>query len=734
MLNYFPFHQQINENDCGPVCLQMILSYYQDQTGLDVVKDLCSTDLEGTSLAELEYALKHLGYEAIGAMVSMEYLEEAQLPCIVHWQENHYVVVYKITKTKVYIADPAVGKLKLSYSEFINGWKREEDLGIVLLIERNVLSTINSKSSNKSSHSLFRFAKSIFSSYGVYTKRIILFVLATGLISLLFPFLTQVLVDHGIRNEDLTLVYIIVFAHIIFYVSQSIAEVLKTWLLLKFGNRISYNIISGFFTKLFQFHISFFDKRSPGDVFQRLYDIERIESFFTSNTLNIFFTLLSLTVYLPILFIYDSNIFLIFVFFTALIILWIYLFQSKRKILDNQRFQILSSDNIYSHQLIYGMQEIQLNQSADRRKEQWQSNRIRYFNFLEKMLSTNQYQNTGVRIINELKNIIIIFVAAKLVIEGSLTLGILLAIMFIIGQLNYPLLESIHFFHNAQDASLSFKRLHEFFKEKIPEETHDTIILPKQQKDIIITQLDFRYGPKYDFALKDINLTIIKNKVTAIVGASGSGKTTLLKLLLKYYQPEKGLIQLDSFNLNHISKDQWLSMCGIVMQEGYIFYDSILRNITESRSKQATDLAKVWKVLELTKLHDFVLSLPHGLNTRIGNSGLPLSGGQKQRLLLCRALYKDPQYLFFDEATSHLDAETEKIIVNNLNRFFNNRTVVVIAHRLSTVKHADQIVVMDQGKIIELGNHHQLIHQKGAYYELIQNQLDLNGKQAKRFN
>jgi len=419
------------------------------------------------------------------------------------------------------------------------------------------------------------------------------------------------------------------------------------------------------------------------------------------------------------------KIFVVFLFGSILYALWVIIFMKKRKELDYKRFAQMADNQSNVIQLITGMQEIKLNNCEKQKRWEWERIQARLFKVSVKSLALNQYQQAGSMFINELKNIIISFMAAAAVIHGEMTLGMMMAVQYIIGQLNSPIAQLIGFMQSAQDAKISLERLSEIHEKEDEEKLEDPKLnLLPAKKNIVIEKLSFQYeGPHSEMVLNNIELKIPEKKITAIVGSSGSGKTTLIKLLLGFYAPIKGEITIGDTGLENFSQRMWRSTCGVVMQDGYIFSDTIAKNIAVS--EEIVDKEKLLNAVKAANIQDFIETLPLSYNTKIGQDGHGLSQGQKQRILIARAVYKNPEFIFLDEATNALDANNERVIMDNLNEFFKGRTVVVVAHRLSTVKNADQIVVLEKGKIVESGNHQELTKKRGAYYELVKNQLEL---------
>jgi ATP-binding cassette, subfamily B, bacterial len=733
-MSSFPFFQQHDAMDCGPACLKMIAAHYGKSFNLQTLREKSYLSRQGVSLLGISEAAESLGFRTVGVRISFQQLvKEASLPCIVHWKQNHFIVVYKIRPVRggrdhiIYAADPAVGKIRLSKKEFLQSWastiQNDEEQGICLILEPTP--DFYSTEDEKADKTGFRYLFSYLRPYRKHIFQLFLGLLAGSLIQLLFPFLTQAVVDIGISNQDLGFVQLVLFAQLFLFVSRVSVEFIRSWILLHVSTRVNISLISDFLIKLMKLPISFFDTKLIGDLLQRIGDHHRIENFLTSSTLNILFSLISLLVFGIVLAIYNIWIFVIFLVATILYVLWVLAFLKRRRELDYRRFTRMAEHQSALIELITGMQEIKLNDCEKQKRWEWESIRARLFRLNIKSLSLYQYQQAGASFVNELKNILITFFAAWAVIQGNMTLGMMLAVSYIIGQLNSPVEQLLGLITASQDARISLERLGEIHnqKDEDPEE-EDKIVMLADDRTIAIEGVSFQYeGPSSPFVLQDIRLEIPAGKVTAIVGASGSGKTTLVKLLLSFYAPQRGEIRVGGARLDKINSRFWRQHCGVVLQDGFLFNDTIARNI--ALGEEQPDKARLLDAVRVANIQGFIEDLPLGYNTRVGDNGQGLSQGQKQRLLIARALYKDPEFLFFDEATNALDAGNEKIIIENLEKVFRGKTVIVVAHRLSTVKNADQIVVLEAGRLVEKGTHEELVRKKGVYYTLVKNQLEL---------
>jgi len=722
----FPFYSQLDSMDCGPACLRMITKYYGKIYSLQYLREKSFLGREGVSLLSISDSAEAIGMRTLAVRLSYEKLkEEVPLPCIAHWRQSHFIVIYKIKKDKIYIADPAHGLLSYSKEEFLKGWiSTGENEGVILLLEPTP-DFYQKEDERKREKFGFKFLFSYLFSYKKFLVQLFFGLLLGSLLQLIFPFLTQSLVDFGISNQNIGFVYTILLAQLMLFLSRATVDFIRGWILLHVGTRINISIVSDFLIKLMKLPLSFFDAKKIGDILQRVGDHNRIESFLTSTTLNILFSMFNLVIFGIVLVIYSMKIFIIFIVGSTIYIAWILIFLKKRRELDYKRFGQLADNQSHLIQLITGMQEIKLSSSEKQKRWEWEHIQARLFKTNVRSLSIGQFQQGGTLFINELKNIIITFLAAREVIEGNITLGMMLAISYIIGQLNAPVNQILDFIQTAQDAKLSLERvgeIHELEEEESPDK--DKISIIPEDKGIYVSNFDFQYeGPRSEYVLKNLTLHIPRGKITAIVGVSGSGKTTLIKNLLKFYEPTNGKITLGNINLTNINTRLWRQKCGVVMQDGYIFSDTITKNIAMGDEK--IDKDRILHAVKIANIHEFIESLPLAYTTKIGKDGHGLSEGQKQRILIARAVYKNPEYIFFDEATNSLDANNERVIMENLEEFFKGKTVVIVAHRLSTVKKADQIVVLDKGQIVEKGTHAELTKLRGAYYNLVKDQLEL---------
>ena len=710
----------------------MVCKYFGREYSLDSLSKQCFATTEGVSMLGINEAANTLGLHTISARATIEMLGEVSLPCILHWNQNHFVVLYKVKKgKKFYVADPGKGLVTYSLEEFKQHWistsSNGEDKGIAMFLETTpafFTYKMEGEENIKEKRS-FRFLFGYVKKYRKYFGQIILGLIVGSLLQLVLPFLTQSIVDVGIKNQDIGFVWLILLGQLMLTVSRTAIDFIRRWLLLHISLRINISLVSDFFIKLLKLPMSFFDTKLMGDLMQRMNDHSRVNNFLTQQTLNITFAMLTFVVFSVVLFFYNKLVFVIFLLGSILYGAWMTLFLKRRKVLDYELFEQQAINNNKTYEFITSMQEIKLQDCEQRRRWEWEDTQADLFGVQMKSLKLQQTQEAGSIFINEVKNIIITVVAATAVIHGQMTLGMMLAVQYIIGQLNSPVEQLMNFFYSLQDVKISLERINEIHQ---MDDENGKVGLQTSIEDksegIDIKDIMFKYDPHaLRKTIDDVSIHIPQGKVTAIVGASGSGKTTLIRLMLGYYPVLEGKINIGNTDINKLNKKWWRRQCGVVMQDGVIFSESIARNIAVDDGD--IDKERLLKAAEIACIKDYVMALPLKFNTKIGRDGVGLSQGQKQRILIARAVYKNPDYIFLDEATNSLDANNERSIVENLGKFYKGKTVVIVAHRLSTVKNADQIVVIDHGNVVEVGNHESLTAKRGAYYNLVKNQLEL---------
>lgn len=795
----FPFFKQPGLMDCGPTCLRIVAKHYGKHFSLQSLREKAQIGREGVNLLGISEAAEMVGFRTKSLKLTYDTLvNEANLPAILHWDQNHFVVLYKAKKDSLFVADPGSGLMRLAKQEFKSHWignkENNDEEGVALLLEPSSLLYENTDEVEDQKATGLGF-RNIFSYIFPYKKLVFQLFVGLGVASLLqliLPFLTQSVVDTGVNTGNIHFVYIVLLAQLALFAGRLVVEFVRGWILLHISTRINISILTDFLIKLMKLPVSFFDCKHTGDILQRMNDHSRIESFLTGSSLNVLFSLINLLIFSVVLAVFNTGVFALFILASILYSVWVVVFLRKRRTLDYEKFAVAAKEQSVTIQLVQGMQEIKLNGVERPMRWKWEGLQAKLFRLSMKGLSLNQWQQAGAFFINEGKNIFITFLSAKAVIDGQMTLGSMLAVQYIIGQLNSPIEQMIGFIQSLQNARISMDRLNEIhsMEDEEPDEKHlqkelpvgfqrmvaggrspsqtpakmegygvthsldedSALFLNRDHQleefstntvDPLVTSdgedraqvlqdspflsfknVSFTYpGAGNEPVLRDINLKIPKGKTTAIVGISGSGKTTLLKLLLKFYEPQKGEIKLANTSLANISHKTWRSHCGVVMQESFIFSDSIAKNIAVG--VEEIDMQRLHEALEIANVKEFIESLPLGFNTKIGAEGTGISMGQKQRILIARAVYRNPEFIFFDEATNSLDANNESMILRNLEYFFKGRTVVVVAHRLSTVKNADQIVVLHKGEIAERGAHQELVNLRGEYFTLVKNQLEL---------
>jgi len=729
MLKNFPHYQQHDQSDCGAACLRMIARHYGRFYSLEYLRELTYQRREGVSLLDINEGAERLGFKTLAASISLpRLLEEAPLPCIAFWRQEHYIVVYKTSRTHIWVADPAVGLLQYTHKQFLEGWQSEiedgEPQGVVLLVEPTI--DFYKREGESISKGGFNYVYHYLSRYRQLIGHLVLGFVITLLLQLAFPFLMQSLVDEAISRQDFNFALLVLLAWAVLYGSMVLVEHLRSWIFMHLGIRTNISLISDFLIKVMRLPIRFFDEKMTSDLLKRVQDNVRVERMLTSTSLQAIFSSFTILLMGIVLLHYNAVIFLIFLVGTAVYLLWVFRFMKARREWDYIRFDQSAANQEKMIELISGMQEIKLFNAETSKRWDWERSEARLFRASMKYLAVNQRQRLGAQLLNEAKNILITVFAAKAVIEGQLSLGALFAVQYIIGQINAPMHQLVDFVRAWQDARISLERMNEVHLKENEESPEEKISVLPENSPIRLENVSFHYQGYSEMpVLKNISLTIPYGKTTAIIGSSGSGKTTLIKLLLNMYQPTEGVIKVGDISMSKLSQKSWRSRCGAVLQEGYLFSDSIARNI--GLGDETIDEARLLQAARVANVQAFIESLPLGYGTRIGAEGIGLSQGQKQRLLIARAVYKDPEYFLFDEATNALDAFNEVIILENLAEHFAGRTMVVVAHRLATVLSADYIIVLEDGEIVEQGTNEELRDKKGSYYHLLKNQLELGG-------
>jgi ATP-binding cassette subfamily B protein len=714
--------------DCGPTCLRMIAKHHGRLYSLTYLRERSYADRQGVSIRGLAHAAESIGLRTLAAKVSFEQLaHQAPLPCVAHWEQRHFVVVYRVARGRVYVADPARGLVSYTAEAFARSWASIRDGGVargaVLLLEPTP-AFHEREGDAEGERTRWGLLLSYVSGYGRLLLQAGLGMLVASLLQLVFPFLTQAIVDHGIGHRDLGFVNLILLAQLTLFFSRTAVEAIRNRILFHVGSRVSVSIVADFLAKLTRLPIAFFDTRMVGDVLQRVHDHQRIQQFLTATTFHVAFSALTLVIFGAVLAAYSPAILGVFAAGSAVYLAYVIVFLRRRKELDHLRFAEQARTQSALVEMVLAMPDIKLANAEQAKRWGWERSQARLFRVELRALTLDQLQDGGAAFINELKNIAVTFLAVRLVMDGTMTLGMLLAVQYILGQLNGPLSQLIPFAHAAQDAKLSLERLAEMHARKDEEEPDGKLQTLPADRSLHLRGVTFRYGGPYSApVLDDVELSIPAGRVTAIVGPSGSGKTTLLKLLLKFYEPSEGEVRVGATDLRAVSHRAWRDRCGVVMQDGQLFSDTIAGNVAVG--EECADHERLARAADVANIREFVETRPAGYGTKVGRDGVGMSEGQRQRLLIARAVYKDPDYLFFDEATSALDAANERTIIEHLDEYYRGRTVVVVAHRLSTVRHADQIVVLDGGRVVERGTHAELTALRGSYYHLVKNQLEL---------
>jgi ATP-binding cassette, subfamily B, bacterial len=719
----FPHEFQLDAKDCGPTCIKIIAKYYGRFYSLSYLRDLCGITREGVSFLDISDACESISLRTKCIKIDFAALQTIPLPCIVHWNNDHFIVVYKITKKQVFVSDPAKGLLKYSLPVFKEGWLGSTKTGTALAIEPMADFKQRSAIDKMERKKTFENFLDYFTPYKKSFINLFIVMLIVTVLQAFLPFISKSIIDVGIQTNDLDFIDLVLIANIAIIVSVLLSNMVRDWILLHITSRVNISLISDYLIKLMKLPITFFENKLIGDILQRAQDHERIRDFIMNNSLNFIFSILTFFIFGIILFVYNPILCLIYFTGSTLFILWVVFFLRFRKKLDWEYFDIHTKNQSYWVETIGSIQDIKINNYEKQKRWKWEALQVSMFKIDQKILRITNAQNLGAQFINQLTNLFITFYCAKAVIRGEITFGVMISTQFIIGMLNGPIMQFISFIQSAQYAKISFLRLNEIheLEEEEENETNNSIKLP-EDKSLMLRNVSFQYNRNGNYILSNISMLIPQGKVTAIVGDSGSGKTTLLKLILRLYKPTHGELTMGNLNIQNINLKQWRDSCGAVMQDGKIFSDTIQNNIV--LDDENIDYDRLKRAVTAANIASEIEAMPKGYQTMMGESGRGLSGGQKQRILIARALYKDPDYLFFDEATNSLDVINEQKIVSALEEIFENKTVIVVAHRLSTIRKADQIIVLKNGFITEIGNHDSLMTREGGhYYQLVNTQI-----------
>lgn len=730
--NKFPIYRQYDKMDCGPTCLRMIAAYYGKAYSQEEMMEKCKVGRDGVTIYDLGDCAKQVGFETLPAKVTYElFKSQIPLPCIAYFNSNHFVVVFEILGDIIKVADPGGGIVSYPKEAFLKRWndlaEPKKDQGVVLVLKPNA--DFNKPIDKSKARHDFGLAY-VYTHLKANWKDLVLlsvFLLAGTLLQLVFPLLTQAIVDRGIKEKDLHFIYLILFAQLALVLGRTTVEFGRRWVLMHVSNRINISIVSNFLSNLMRLTIPFFDQRLTGDILRRIDDNTRVERFLSTTSFSIIFAAINLVVYSFLLASYNLPVLFTFIGGSILYMFYILQFMKRRKQIDYMKFGELARTESGVIELIEGIRDIKINNSQNRMNSAWKTSQFKLFKLSRSFTKLQQLQDGGGTMINEIRNVIITFLAAQAVMNGSMTLGMMLAMQYVIGQLHSPIGEFLNFTREYQEAKIGFERMetvHRMEKEDVDGNADNTLHSPTSKSSIDLINVCFNYGSANSrMVLNNISVSFLAGQVTAIVGESGSGKTTLLNLLLKFYRPTSGVVIVGENDLKNMNTDGWRARCGVVMQNGYIFSDTIERNI--ALSSDTVDQSKLANAIQVANLQDTLKDIPNGVNAVIGSEGQGLSAGQKQRILIARAVYKNPDLFLFDEATSSLDATNEGIIMQNLMSSIKGKTAIIIAHRLSTVIHADKIIVLEKGEVKEVGTHKSLITLKGSYHALIKNQLDI---------
>jgi ATP-binding cassette, subfamily B, bacterial len=722
----FPKEHQLDKMDCGPTCLKIVSKYYGRYYSLALLRDLCGTTREGVSISNITNGAERIGLKTRVVKCSVKQLsEEVPLPCIVHWKSHHFVVVYKIKKNRIYISDPASGLVSYPLKEFTRSWlQRNSKKGVVIGLQPEADFHELDLEDHVQNQKSYRSVLGYFRPYRKNILTLVLIMLFATALQASLPFITRAIIDVGVHTSDVDFINIMLIAHAVILISITFSNAVRDWITMHLTARINISLISDYLVKLMKMPITFFENKLIGDILQRAQDHQRIRDFIMGSSLNLVFSSITFLVFSIILFIFDRTIFWCFTGGSMIYLGWVLGFLEVRKRLDTNYFGLMAKDQSYWVETISSMQDIKVNNYEQNKRWKWENLQAKLYKVNVKLLSVTNFQTQGAQLIDGMKNLLITVICAKSVISGEMTFGIMVSTLIIIGMLNGPLHQFIQFAISAQVARISLKRINEIHA--LPDEENHIDVYQAEiprGRDIRADRLTFQYVPKSPFVIQNVSFIIPTGKITAIVGDSGSGKTTLLKIILRLYEPTYGNLHIGNLNLGNVSLKKWRKMCGVVLQDGKIFNDTVLNNIVLGAEEIDHDLLE--RAVSLANINHEIESMPKGYSTKLGEQGRGMSGGQKQRILIARALYKNPEFLFLDEATNALDTINEKKIVDALEEAFIGRTVVIIAHRLSTIRKADQIIVMKNGRISEIGSHESLIEKRGHYYDLVSTQAAL---------
>lgn len=723
----FKFVRQKDSMQCGVAALSMVCRHFGIEYSLRFLDSLCHATTEGVSMKGMADAAKSLGLETSTVKIGAGSLLKSPLPAILHWNQNHFVVLWKISKdgARFYLADPAKGKICYSCAEFLQHWASGDDRkGIAMFFEpSDKFGTVRELVGGEKRS--FRFLAEYMRRHRRHLAVVVFTLLSGCAMQLVMPFLTQSIVDRGINDKNIGFIWLVLLGELMIVAGRTLANFVRSRLLLRISMNINIDLVSDFIRKLLRLPMSFFDIKLIGDLLQRMNDHSRVQSFLTGQVLSIAFAVLSFMIFGAVLLIYDPLLFGVFIAGSVAYGAWTAIFLKRRKAIDYELFECQALSQNRTYRLITSMQEVKLQDCGIRHRKEWEDAQTDFYNVQMKSLRLQQSQEAGAIFINEVKNILITVLAATAVIKGGMSLGAMLAVQYIVGQLSSPVEQMMQFVYSIQDVKISLERINEIH-DGVDEDSgrEETNVANNANKSISFDKVCFKYDSHALVnTLEDISFDIPEGKVTAIVGASGSGKTTLIKLILGYYQINAGVLKIAGNDMDRLNLEWWRRQCGVVMQDGVIFSESIERNIAVSDGE--IDRNRVEEAAMVANIKEYINSLPLKYDTKIGSDGVGLSQGQKQRILIARAVYKNPPFILLDEATNALDAKNERVIVENLARFYKGRTVVVVAHRLSTVRDADKIIVLDGGRVAETGSHESLIRKQGAYYTLVKNQLEL---------